>query len=103
MPVATTKPVVVTYFPLATSADCAAALEAALTIGFRGSVSGYMNATTPVWVVELSGGPLSQKAVMVSDGESTRPPTVGDVFVWDGTHLLCFTAAAFAAAYEATP
>jgi hypothetical protein len=62
-----------------------------------------MNGDTAVWAVELSGGPQNQKAVMVTDGDSVRPPTVGDVFVWDGAHLLCFTAAAFLASYTVDP
>lgn len=99
MPVATTKPVAVTYFPLTTSADCAAALEAALTIGFRGTVGAYMSDGGALWAVELSGGPLSQKAVMVDDGGTIRPPTIGDVYVWDGSRLSCHTLAAFESAY----
>lgn len=99
MPQAMTKPVEVTYFPLIDASACAAALDAALTIGFRGSVGAWMNGDTEIWTVELSGGPLDQKAVLVVDGDTARPPTVGDIYVWNGTRLQCFTAAQFDAAY----
>jgi hypothetical protein len=99
MPLATSKPVEVVYFPLTSAADCAAALDAALNLGFRGAVSAWTDGGVEVWAIELSGGPLDQRAVMVSDGDTARLPTVGDVFVWGGNRLTAFSADGFSAAY----
>lgn len=104
MPKATSKPVEVDYFPLDTAQACADALEAALAIGFRGNVGAYVDDNSVQhWHVELSGGPQAQKAIQVTDGDTVRFPTVGDVFVWTGAVLLAYTATDFTANYQVMP
>lgn len=90
MPNATTKSVTVTYLPLNTPADMGNALNAALTVGYRGSVSASKDAQgTENWLIELNGP---------GNPDPVQAP-LGNVLVWDGTYLKAMTQAQFTAGY----
>lgn len=90
MPNATTKPVTITYLPLDTPADMGNALSAALTIGYRGTISASLDAQgTATWLIELNGP---------GNPEPVQAP-LGNVLVWDATYVKTMTAAQFTAGY----
>jgi hypothetical protein len=92
MPNATTKSISVTYFPLDTPADMGNALSAALTVGYRGSISASTDAQgTANWMIELNGP---------GNPDPVQAP-LGNVLVWDNTYLKTMTQAQFTAGYTA--
>ena len=94
---ATPNPVEVTCIPLGTPADLGNALNAALSFGYRGTVSVHLNGMEqPVWLVELNGpGNVDQLG-----REVPVHATLGDVFVWDQTKLDAMTQEAFDVKYS---
>jgi len=90
MPQAYTKVTEVTYFPITSAAELAAALDAALTIGYRGSVSAYMDGDTEVWGIELNG----------PGNSAPVKGAIGDVFVWNGSALASMREVDFQARYN---
>jgi len=89
MPQAHTRVTEVSYFPLQAGTDVTSALHAALTIGYRGSVSAYMDGGVEVWSIELNG-PGNPQPVK---------GCTGDVFVWNGSSLLSMPEVDFLARY----
>jgi hypothetical protein len=95
MPTARTKPAEVTYLPVRDITEMVNALAGALTIGYRGQISAYIDPKTsePIWQLELHG-PEGVKPVISG---------LGSVLVWENTFLRSLTIDEFSGSYEFDP
>jgi hypothetical protein len=95
---ATSKPVEVTYLPLTNWQDMAAALAAALTIGYAGVINAATDPQSgqPRWGITLTGPGNPLGAVHAS---------IGDYILWDGRTVTVLAESEFNVRYTpvATP
>lgn len=90
---ATLKPLPVAGFSITSSADMEVALEAAIALGMRGTITAKIDRTEqPEWKVEI-----------VNPQGAAIAARIGDVYIWDNITLISMSQTEFDARYDVTP